>query len=160
MLNAIMNEEISREYHRDTIETMLEKGELENEIIEVGDTSEADDSVDPFTKLFGAGKTRGLPRVSVTQVPDIDVLLYAVDAPFLFSKSIKIPKSSGGRRGSKKPRKRRMKVKDAIPVIRKCEEAKITKSESLMGDVIKDVEENGIVFLDEIDKLIHPVRMA
>ena len=53
--------------------------------------------------------------------------------------------------GSKKSR--RMKIKDALKQIREEEASKLINEEELKSIAIEAVEQNGIVFLDEIDKV-------
>jgi ATP-dependent HslUV protease ATP-binding subunit HslU len=53
--------------------------------------------------------------------------------------------------GRKKPRK--MKIKDAIKVLAEEEAARLVNEEELKQIAIANVEQNGIVFLDEIDKI-------
>jgi ATP-dependent HslUV protease ATP-binding subunit HslU len=53
--------------------------------------------------------------------------------------------------GRKKPRK--MKIKEALKVLAEEEAAKLVNDEELKQKAIANVEQNGIVFLDEIDKI-------
>lgn len=55
--------------------------------------------------------------------------------------------------GSARTRTRRMKVKDAISVIQKEEASKLLDEEDLKRKAIEWVEQYGIVFIDEIDKV-------
>ena len=50
-------------------------------------------------------------------------------------------------------RRRRMKVKAALPLLREEEAAKMINEEEIKMQALKSVEENGIVFIDEIDKV-------
>jgi len=52
-----------------------------------------------------------------------------------------------------KKQKRRMKVKDAIPVLIEEEAARLINDEEVKQTGLKNAENNGIVFLDEIDKV-------
>lgn len=54
---------------------------------------------------------------------------------------------------SDRMRNKRMKVKDALKVVREEEAAKLVNDEDLKGRAIESVEQNGIVFIDEIDKV-------
>ena len=58
-------------------------------------------------------------------------------------------KALGGQKG--KPR--RMTVKDAYAPLLAEESDKLVDAESLTQEAIREVEDNGIVFLDEIDKI-------
>ena len=55
--------------------------------------------------------------------------------------------------GSNKTKKRKMKVKDALRQVRDEEAAKLVNEEELKARAVDAVEQNGIVFLDEIDKV-------
>jgi ATP-dependent HslUV protease ATP-binding subunit HslU len=50
-------------------------------------------------------------------------------------------------------RRRTLKVKDALKLIKEEEAAKLINQEDLKAEAVRAVEENGIVFLDEIDKI-------
>lgn len=50
-------------------------------------------------------------------------------------------------------KKRKMKVKDALRMIRDEEAAKLVDNEEIKSSAINSVEQNGIVFIDEIDKV-------
>jgi ATP-dependent HslUV protease ATP-binding subunit HslU len=55
--------------------------------------------------------------------------------------------------GSGRKKSRKMKVKEALKVIADEEAAKLINDEEVKLDALKNVEQNGIVFLDEIDKI-------
>jgi len=55
--------------------------------------------------------------------------------------------------GSNRTRTRRMKVKDALKQVREEEAAKLLNEEDLKNKAVETVEQNGIVFIDEIDKV-------
>ena len=55
--------------------------------------------------------------------------------------------------GSDKTKKRKMKIKDALKTLIDDEAAKLINPEELKQKAIDAVEQNGIVFIDEIDKL-------
>jgi ATP-dependent HslUV protease ATP-binding subunit HslU len=50
-------------------------------------------------------------------------------------------------------RRRTLKVKDALKLIKEEEAAKLINQEDVKAEAVRAVEENGIVFLDEIDKI-------
>ena len=54
-------------------------------------------------------------------------------------------------KGKTKPRK--MKVKDALKALTDEEAAKLLDEEDIKGQAVRNVEQNGIVFIDEIDKV-------
>ncbi|HHF6562855.1 TPA: HslU--HslV peptidase ATPase subunit [Haemophilus influenzae] len=55
--------------------------------------------------------------------------------------------------GSDKTKKRKMKIKDALKALSDDEAAKLINPEELKQKAIDAVEQNGIVFIDEIDKI-------
>jgi len=54
---------------------------------------------------------------------------------------------------SGKKQRRKMKVKDALPLLREEEADRMINDEEIKLQALKAVEENGIVFIDEIDKV-------
>ncbi|MEX0732624.1 MAG: ATP-dependent protease ATPase subunit HslU [Aquisalimonadaceae bacterium] len=55
--------------------------------------------------------------------------------------------------GGQRTRTRRMKIRDALKVLREEEAARLVNDEEIKIAAIDKVEQNGIVFLDEIDKV-------
>lgn len=55
--------------------------------------------------------------------------------------------------GAGRKKSRRLKIKDALKLMIEEEAAKLVNEEELKQTAIKNVEQNGIVFLDEIDKI-------
>lgn len=55
--------------------------------------------------------------------------------------------------GGQRQESRRVKVSDARKLLTDDEAAKLVNEEEIKRDAIREVEENGIVFLDEIDKI-------
>ncbi|PIE00626.1 MAG: HslU--HslV peptidase ATPase subunit [Thiothrix nivea] len=56
--------------------------------------------------------------------------------------------------GGQKTRKRKMKIRDALKVLTEEEAHKMVNEEELKQKALDAVENNGIVFLDEIDKVV------
>ncbi len=54
---------------------------------------------------------------------------------------------------SDKSRKRKLKIKDALKILQEDESAKLVNDEEIKANAIERVEQHGIVFLDEIDKV-------
>ena len=61
---------------------------------------------------------------------------------------------------SGKTRKRKMKIKDALEALREEEAAKLVNEEEIKLRALEAVEQNGIVFLDEIDKICRRSEMG
>ena len=57
--------------------------------------------------------------------------------------------------GNEKRRKKRMEIKDALKQLTEEEAGKLINDEDIKALTIDAVEQNGIVFLDEIDKIAH-----
>ncbi len=55
--------------------------------------------------------------------------------------------------GGGKKRQRKMKIADALKALADEEAARLINDEEVKADALKNVEQNGIVFLDEIDKI-------
>lgn len=56
--------------------------------------------------------------------------------------------------GSEKKQNRKMPIKDALRVLAEEEAAKLVNEEDIKLDAIERLETNGIVFIDEIDKIV------
>ncbi len=56
---------------------------------------------------------------------------------------------------TEKKRKRRMKVKDALKQVTEEEASKLINEEEIKQEMLEAVQQNGIVFIDEIDKICH-----
>lgn len=54
---------------------------------------------------------------------------------------------------SEKTKKRKLKIKDALKALQEEEAAKIVNQDDIKQKAIESVEQNGIVFIDEIDKI-------
>ena len=52
-----------------------------------------------------------------------------------------------------KPRTKKMKIKEALVALTEEEAAKLVDEEAIKQEALRNVEENGIVFIDEIDKV-------
>jgi ATP-dependent HslUV protease ATP-binding subunit HslU len=55
--------------------------------------------------------------------------------------------------GGGKKQKRKMKVRDALPVLIEEEAAKLINEEEIKARAVENAEQNGIVFIDELDKV-------
>ena len=56
--------------------------------------------------------------------------------------------------GARRPRPRRMRIRDALKVLTEEEAGKLINEEDIKLRAVERVEQNGIVFLDEIDKIV------
>ena len=54
---------------------------------------------------------------------------------------------------SEKTNKRKLKIKDAFKALQEEEAGKIVNNDDIKQKAIEAVEQNGIVFIDEIDKI-------
>jgi ATP-dependent HslUV protease ATP-binding subunit HslU len=55
--------------------------------------------------------------------------------------------------GGSKPQKRKMKIRDALPVLIEDESSKLVNDEEIKQQALENAEQNGIVFIDELDKV-------
>jgi ATP-dependent HslUV protease ATP-binding subunit HslU len=56
--------------------------------------------------------------------------------------------------GTERTKRRKMKVKDALKQLRDDEAAKLVNEEEIRSRALETAEQNGIVFIDEIDKIV------
>ena len=56
---------------------------------------------------------------------------------------------------NKRSKRRRLKVKDAFKSLQEEEASKLVNEDDIRAEALESVEQNGIVFLDEIDKIVH-----
>ncbi len=55
--------------------------------------------------------------------------------------------------GGSKPRKRKMRIKDAMPLLLEEESAKLINDDEIKQQALETAQQNGIVFIDELDKV-------
>ncbi len=55
--------------------------------------------------------------------------------------------------GSKKTQKRKMKIKEAYPILVEEEAGRLVNEEEIKAQAMENAEQNGIVFIDELDKV-------
>jgi len=55
---------------------------------------------------------------------------------------------------SRRTKSRRLKIKDALKHLKEEEAAKLVNEDEIKAQAVESVEQNGIVFLDEIDKIV------
>ncbi len=55
--------------------------------------------------------------------------------------------------GGNKPQKRKMRIRDALPLLIEEESAKLINDEEIKQQGLESAEQNGIVFIDELDKV-------
>jgi len=62
--------------------------------------------------------------------------------------------------GSQKTQKRKMKIRDAYPLLVEEEAARMVNEEEIKQQALDNAEQNGIVFLDELDKVARRSEMG
>jgi ATP-dependent HslUV protease ATP-binding subunit HslU len=62
--------------------------------------------------------------------------------------------------GGQKKQKRKMKVKDALPILQEDEAAKMINDDEIKQQALFNAEQNGIVFIDELDKVTKRAEFA
>jgi ATP-dependent HslUV protease ATP-binding subunit HslU len=110
---------------RESFRKKLRSGELDDKEIEI--------------ELSSGGGPQ-MPMIDIPGMPGAQ--MGAINIGDIFGKAF------GG-----KPKTRRVNVKDAHPLLLAEESDKLLDQESVTQEAIKAVENNGIVFLDEIDKI-------
>ncbi|WP_066635240.1 ATP-dependent protease ATPase subunit HslU [Desulfolucanica intricata] len=109
-------------FERDILREKLERGELENEFIEI----EVDDNSSPMLEVFSGS---GVEEVGIN-IQDMLGGLFP-----------------------KKKRKRKVTVTEARTILTQQEAQNLIDMDEVTAQAIKRAEENGIIFLDEIDKI-------
>jgi ATP-dependent HslUV protease ATP-binding subunit HslU len=110
---------------RESFRKRLRAGELDDKEIEI--------------ELSGGGNPQ-MPMIDIPGMPGAQ--MGAINIGDIFGKAF------GG-----KPKTRRVNVKEAHPLLLAEESDKLLDQESVTQEAIRTVENNGIVFLDEIDKI-------
>jgi len=62
--------------------------------------------------------------------------------------------------GGAKPKKRKMRIKDALPLLIEEESAKLINDEEIKQQALETAQQNGIVFIDELDKVAKRAEYA
>jgi ATP-dependent HslUV protease ATP-binding subunit HslU len=123
VLDALVGRE-ARPDTREAFRRRLRSGEIDDKEIEIN-VADTGGSLPSF-------EIPGMPGASVGMINLNDIL----------------GKALGGR-----TKTRRINVKDSYPILIAEESDKLVDQENLIQEAIKSVENNGIVFLDEIDKI-------
>ena len=111
---------------RDSFRKRLRAGEIDDKEIEI--------------ELQSSGGAGSMPMIDIPGMPGAQ--MGAISIGDIFGKAF------GG-----KPKTRRVSVKEAHPLLLAEESDKLLDLESVTQEAIRVVENNGIVFLDEIDKI-------
>ncbi len=124
------SEEDLRERTRDRFRTMLREGKLAEREVEIDVASEGT----PTLQMFGP---MGLEEMGIN-----------------------IQEMFGNLGGGKKKKKRRMTVEEAVEALTVEEAQKLIDMDAVQKDAIERVQQAGIVFIDEIDKVAGGSRQA
>ncbi|WP_020590448.1 ATP-dependent protease ATPase subunit HslU [Kiloniella laminariae] len=124
VLDALVGEGASEET-RQKFRKMLREGQLKDKEIEI-------EVVDHSGMQMPTMDIPGMPGASMGMLNLGDI----------FGKSF-----------GQKTKKRRVKVEESYDLLMAEESDKLLDEESIVGEAIRNVEQNGIVFLDEIDKI-------
>ena len=109
------------------VRTKLRAGELEEELIDLDVAAEGP----PILQMFGGGGGQGMEEMQQSLSE-------------MFSQ---LPGMKG------KTKRRKMKVKEARPLLEAEEASKLVDPDRVKSEAVRRTEESGIVFLDEIDKI-------
>lgn len=123
-LDALVGESATPET-RTKFRHMLEKGELDDKEVEI--------------QVQDAG-TSGMPLFDVTGMPGAQMGMINLGDMF-------------GKMGASKTKTRKLPVIEALKVLKDEESDKLLDMDKVIERAMEDVEQNGIVFLDEIDKI-------
>ncbi len=122
----------SDESQRESFRSLLKEGALEERIVEI----------EVPTKPSGGDKS-GAISLDISNA-----------SSFVASELFKFAKLGGPGIGKGKSDRRKMTVAEARPIIEEAEIEKLLEEFDVTKEAISAVEESGIVFIDEIDKLI------
>jgi ATP-dependent HslUV protease ATP-binding subunit HslU len=84
--------------------------------------------------------SQGSPKVELMGPPGMEEMTQQLQSMF-------------ANMGQGKTKTRKLKIKDALAQLIDEEAAKLVDEEAITGDALRNVEENGIVFIDELDKV-------
>lgn len=116
----------------------------------VGDASE--ETKEKFRYKFRAGKLDN-EEVEIELTDNGNNMLHTMDVPGAQVGLLNIGDLLGKALGSKKTRKVKLKVADAFQSLLNEEADKLLNEEQIIKNAINSVENDGIVFIDEIDKI-------
>ncbi|MGE7416358.1 ATP-dependent protease ATPase subunit HslU [Methylobacterium tarhaniae] len=111
---------------RDAFRRRLRAGELDDKEVELE---------------LAAGAPQGLPMFEIPGMPG--AAMGAINLGDMLGKAL----------GNQKGKPRRMTVRDAYAPLISEESDKLLDQDSVVQEALRDVQDNGIVFLDEIDKI-------
>lgn len=111
---------------REKFREKLRKGILNEQEIEIEIPKQSPQSGMPMLQVFGAGNMEEMDNQIQNLLGDL------------------MPKKSG---------KRKVKVSDAQKILLESEAEKLIDSDKIQSEAVRRVEEMGIIFLDEIDKI-------
>ena len=145
---------LTKESQRKSVQAKAEQN-AENRVLDalVGDGS-SEETRQKFRKMLREG-----------QLNDKEIEVEVTDHGGMQMPTMDIPGMPGASMGmlnlgdifgkgfGQKTKKRRLKVEESYELLMTEESDKLLDEESLVQDAIRNVEQNGIVFLDEIDKI-------
>eukprot|EP00595_Chromulina_sp_UTEXLB2642_P003487 CAMPEP_0196763792 /NCGR_PEP_ID=MMETSP1095-20130614/4788_1 /TAXON_ID=96789 ORGANISM="Chromulina nebulosa, Strain UTEXLB2642" /NCGR_SAMPLE_ID=MMETSP1095 /ASSEMBLY_ACC=CAM_ASM_000446 /LENGTH=332 /DNA_ID=CAMNT_0042117801 /DNA_START=515 /DNA_END=1513 /DNA_ORIENTATION=+ len=131
LLDALLGEskiDPLKDSQRETYRQLLRNGELEDRLVEI----------DLPIRNNQANNTTNVP--------------FDTNNPgYIAGEVFKLVKSNNVRRNDK----RKLSINEARPILEETEVEKLLEDFDVMKEAINSVEENGIVFIDEIDKLVN-----
>ncbi|OUS14494.1 HslU--HslV peptidase ATPase subunit [Rhodospirillales bacterium 47_12_T64] len=145
---------ISRETHRKSVTAQAEQN-AENRVLDalVGDGA-SEETRQKFRKMLREGQLSD-KEIEVEVTDNSGTQMPTMDIPGMPGASMGMLNLGDifGKGFGQKTKKRRMKVEESYELLMAEEGDKLLDEESLVHDAIHNVEQNGIVFLDEIDKI-------
>jgi ATP-dependent HslUV protease ATP-binding subunit HslU len=142
---------LGKDKQRAAVRTRSESAAEERLVTALVGASAAQATRDSFRRMLRAGEledkdieietTTSGASAPFFELPNMPGSVNAISLGDLFGK------------GAGKPSRRRLKVRDAREPLTADEAEKLVDHEQIVQDAIRDTESNGIVFLDEIDKI-------
>ena len=137
------------ENQRENFRTLLREGALDDRTIEI----EVPPKTDGTKSGASIGSGSGVGGSSAGGAGTGTSFTYDGNNPgFIADQIFKLAK--GGGSGGKRGEKRKMTIAEARPIIEDLEADRLLEDCDIPKEAIASVEENGIVFIDEIDKLV------
>jgi ATP-dependent HslUV protease ATP-binding subunit HslU len=114
------------------------------------DSEDGSDTRQRFRKMLREGQLDDRELELDVQAPSVGVEIMAPPGMEEMTNQLQ---SMFRNLGSGKKRRRKMKVKDALPQLREEEAGKMINEDDIKLQALRAVEQDGIVFIDEIDKV-------
>ncbi|XXQ29961.1 AAA+ ATPase domain-containing protein [Plasmodiophora brassicae] len=140
LVDALLDAEAGPD--RDSVRSLLQSGQLEDEMVSVKVADQGEQSGSPLEGLLKSVASMAKSgRAPPGRRPGVTMMVDMTER--LVNSRMKAPAE---------PKK--MPVREAREALRRTEQQRLLPDDELVKRAIADAEENGIIFLDEIDKIV------